>query len=283
MRQAGLTILALLCFGMAGCLFFRSGVNSIWPGPSRSADSTPGPDVVFMDISVLQTPVGDRAVNEEVWTTADEQILPVPLQQKLQQHGLRVGLVTGRSDKLLELLTSKRFNPDARRGFRQIDSPTRTGNSALVTLATGLPVCEFPLHLEDDRTQTVSRSNANCQFQVIPMLDAGGKITLQFTPQIEFEDREKWNRLDPTVALAVQGNRSTELFSELRWEVTLGPDEYVLVGTRLDRTGSLGHRFLVTTDSERPIQRLVAIRAGRYRSGSKNAAPTTLASQAASN
>src|SRR5262249_37732881 len=102
--------------------------------------------------------------------------------------------------------------------------------------------------------------------------------------QIEFDDKEKWKRLDPKVALAVQGQRSTESFVALRWEVVLGLNDYVVVGTRFDKPDTLGFKLFVTPDSEKPSQRLLAVRAGRLKPGKPSADTTksALAAQAAS-
>src|SRR5256885_10422325 len=46
----------------------------------------------------------------------------------------------------------------------------------------------------------------------------------------------------PNIALALQGNKITDTYPALKWEVTLGLNEYVLVGARFDRPDSLGDR-----------------------------------------
>jgi hypothetical protein len=49
----------------------------------------------------------------------------------------------------------------------------------------------------------------------------------------------------------------------LTWEVTLAAQEFVVVGTRFDQPGTLGHACFVDADVARPVQRLLVIRANR--------------------
>jgi hypothetical protein len=260
MRRAGWGIVALFVFGLPGCFFARMDASSLWPSRSRSAEALSGPDVVFLDAAILEVPVGDRYVNDELWTAADEQIQSISpaLRKTLEENGLRVGLVGGRTpDGLLGLLTNERSNPKPSQYRR------RTGNPATADLGSRDERCEFPLTI-DGKSSTVGFDQAQCQLQLLPTLDPDGRVHIQFTPQIEFRDPKKWSRLNPVVALNVQSQRSTEPFTALRWEASLAPNDYLLIGARFDRPKSLGFKFLVSTDPDHPVQRLIAIRAGRF-------------------
>ncbi len=92
------------------------------------------------------------------------------------------------------------------------------------------------------------------------MLAADGKVQLQFVPQIQHADKKKTGQLLPTLALGLQGNRTTETFSAISWDLPLDANEYIIIGTRFDKPQSLGFCTMVTTDNDRPIQRLLAIR-----------------------
>jgi hypothetical protein len=143
----------------------------------------------------------------------------------------------------------------------------------------------------DGMSSTLGFDQAQCQLQLLPTVDAEGRVHSQFTPQIEFRDPKKWSRLNPVVALNVQSQRSTEPLTALRWDASLAPNEYLLIGARFDKPKSLGFKFLVSTDPEHPVQRLIAVRAGRFhvagdlpRSPSENRQPGAtkpLAAQAA--
>src|SRR5262245_13215970 len=123
MRRLVLMMLGAACLSLAGCFLVEPMGKALWPKRQRPGEGPVGPDVVVMDVSVLVAPVGDRYVNEEVWTEADEQVLSAEARAALRDSGLRVGIVTGRSDKLLELLTSKRSNPNQMRYQHRSGNP----------------------------------------------------------------------------------------------------------------------------------------------------------------
>jgi hypothetical protein len=176
----------------------------------------------------------------------------------LEENGLRVGLINGRTpDRLLELLTSKRSNPNATHYRRQIGTPTA------IELANEIPTCEFTLQTGDE-PRTIRFEQATGKLQITPTMDVEGKVRLTFMPQIEYRDHDKWARLNPAVAFSLQGQRSTESYSGLSWDLILAANEYVIVGARFEKPKSMGFQFFVTPDQDRPIQRLLAIRSGRF-------------------
>src|SRR5207249_4530287 len=158
---------------------------------------------------------------------------------RLQDNGLRVGLIiSGRTpDGLQRLLTQKKSNPDARGFLRPV------GNPATIMLVPELEECEFPLH-HDGKAEPKRFVKAKCQIEVMPTLETDGKVRLLFTPQIEYDDPQKWSRLNPKLALSVQGLRSTENFEALRWELSLGLNDYVVIGSGFEKRQTLGYNFL---------------------------------------
>ncbi len=261
MRRTFPALAAFLALGMAGCFLFQQGGKSIFPNRSWLGSAVAGPDDVYIDVAVLQVPIGDRYVNDELWTETDEQVLSPVLRANLEDNGLRAGLVNGRTpDHLLELLTSKRSNPNATH-YRRLK-----GVSTTIDLASEIPICEFSLQ-SGGETRAIHLEQATGQIQVVPSMEADNKVHLTFTPQFEYRDLDKWSRLNPGVALSLQGQRSTESYSALAWELTVAANEYVVIGARFEKPKTLGFQFFVTPDQDRPIQRLLAVRAGRFSKG----------------
>jgi hypothetical protein len=74
----------------------------------------------------------------------------------------------------------------------------------------------------------------------------------------------------------LQGRRPSEPYPGLSFEVTLGSQDYVVVGTWAERGATLGHCCFVTSDGTKPAQRLLVIRAARQlASGAADEAATT--------
>ncbi len=57
--------------------------------------------------------------------------------------------------------------------------------------------------------------------------------------------------------------RPSRKFTDLSWEVTLSPGQYVVVGCRPEKTASFGQSAFVQDDTALPLQRLLVIRTNR--------------------
>lgn len=283
MSRVGLSLMLTLSgLGLGGCLSFSAMSRAIPFPRNKSADTSPEPGVVYMDIAPLSVPLGDRRVNDELWTSIDEQVIPTRQRLVLSQNGFRVGLAVGgrAPDELHQLLTQKKTNPQPYQSRRQ------SGNPSHVTLAKDLPNCEFELRLEN-RTERRQYRRAIGQISIVPTIEKDGTVRLQCVPQFEFDDPEKWSRINPRLALPVQGQRSTERFEALQFEMTLSDNDFLVIGGRFDSPDSLAARLFFSPDPDWPVQKLLAVRAGTFATkGTKakaeqNTPPASLAAQAA--
>ncbi|MCX7699991.1 MAG: hypothetical protein N2039_03870 [Gemmataceae bacterium] len=256
MPRIGLILAVIGTYSLLGCVPLSSVGRAIPLTRPKLMTASPEPPIIVMDIAPLVVPLGDRFVNEEIWTSLDEQILTTRQRHVLQQNGFRVGLAAGgrTPEGLRQLLTGKKTNPNPYQSRRQ------EGNAASVTLAKGIDECEVELHL-NDKPEIRRYQQLVCQVKLVPSVDHDGSVRLQVTPQLEFEDPEKWSRLNPRLALAVQGQRSTETFELLNFDLTLGDNDFLVLGARYDSPESLAARFFLSPDPQKPTQRLLAIRA----------------------
>jgi hypothetical protein len=105
--------------------------------------------------------------------------------------------------------------------------------------------------------------------EVVPTLAEEGKVQLRFTPRVRQGKPALALRpvQDPAGPLRWEweSQQPEEVYPWLAWEVTVTPNEYVVVGTWLDRVDSLGQRcFLArSADGLAPLQRLLVIRTAR--------------------
>jgi hypothetical protein len=277
MRRVSVAIAVVVCACLASCMPIQSVGRSIGLVKPKPNTIPAGPDSMLVEVAPLIVPIGDRYANEGVWTATDEQVLPADVRARLQDNGFRVGLVVSghTPDGLQQLLTSPKSNPD-----RNSESSTRKDGGQIKTKPLAeLQRCEFPLRL-GEQNEAKAYDSAKCQFEIIPTADVDGRIKLTFTPQIEFDDKEKWKRLNPNLALPIQGQRSTESLVPLRFEVSVAQNDYVVIGARFDKQQSVGFKFFLNPDRERPSQRLLAVRAGRFKAG-KPDDPAVKASPAA--
>jgi hypothetical protein len=223
-----------------------------------------GPDVVVMVVAVVEQPAGDRYLNQELWASADEQIVPLDHRSVLEDNGFRVGQVAGIvPETLQELLLSPRSNANPKQ------YTTRAGNVTNIALGPLQPSCSFQSQ-RDGQPTDVSFKKAQCQLRIVPSPASDGRMRLEFTPQIVHGDE--------TVVTKPNAERSgremrheqpTESFAHLTWDVTLAPGEFIVVGARIDKPDTLGQRcFIEMKEDAAPVQRLLVIRAGRAASPS---------------
>jgi hypothetical protein len=102
---------------------------------------------------------------------------------------------------------------------------------------------------------------------VVPGLTDDGRVTLRFTPEVRHGAPVMKPRpvQDPsgTKSWTLVRDQPTESYPWLGWDMTLRPNEFVVVGTLLDHPDTLGHRFFLHTETTAPVQRLLVIRVGR--------------------
>src|SRR5262245_5185793 len=177
-RPAGglVAIALLLC---SGCLWSRPAATGGWL-TSRKATAAPrGDNVVVLQVSVLEVPVGDGGPTRQLWAGIDEGAVLLDRRARLDDNGFRVAVAAGNaSDSLTALLKSQRSNP------RPFEHTTRAGTTKTVPLGGARSVCAFEVRANGQAT-TAEFENAQCAMAVTPTLTPDGQVTLTFAPQIE--------------------------------------------------------------------------------------------------
>jgi hypothetical protein len=217
-----------------------------------------GPDVVQMNVAVLEVPVGDPYINEELWGLADEQQLAQDRKSAIHENGFRIGQIRGITPPGLQaLLTSERFNPNPR--YQQV----RAGLPCIIDLGPPLAECQCRVR-DNGRTLPVEAAGAQLGIEVIPALTADGRVSLHLGPRIG-RGRASRNPASPGEAplWMLLTQRSARTFPELSCDVTLEPNEYVVIGGVLDATETLGNRSFIRPEETNTVQRLLVIRTAR--------------------
>lgn len=248
----------LLCVLLAGCLSHETAHKAAWLERLRPFQGPDVADVVVMDVALLERPVGDHYLNADLWDLADEQVVPLEQKSLLEENGFRVGQVGGITPPGLQaLLTSERSCVNPRR------IQTHAGNATTVMLGTTQVRCRYEVR-QEGQVIPVELEQARCTLLVVPTLTRDGRTKLRFTPQVQHGE----SSLQPCPAAdrsgwVIQEQRPLEDYPALAWEVSLAPNEYVLVGARYDCPESLGHQAFFQKEGPSPVQRLLVIRTGR--------------------
>src|SRR5262249_37608099 len=138
-----------------------------------------GDDVVQLLVALVERPIGDFALNQEIWELADEQSLDLHGKVLLEENGFRMGQFgTLPPASLRELIRSERScgNP------RRIRTPA--GSSTDVLLGPAVSRCAFELRREQQATP-VELDQAQGMLVVAPTLVGDGRVQLQFTPAVK--------------------------------------------------------------------------------------------------
>jgi hypothetical protein len=259
-------LLALVTGSLLGCATGEPVRPTSWLDRFRPFQGAAGKDVVQMDVAIVETPVEDRYLDRDLWTSADEHVVPLDRKGLLEDNGFRIGLVGGLPPPGLQnLLTSARscINPQ--------HLEVRSGASRAVPVGKLLPACRFELRLGEQHTP-VSLERAQCMFQLVPSLTKDGRVQLHVVPQIQHGERV----LIPRPAADRSGweqQQPHEDYAALGWDVVLGDNDFVVIGSRYECRGTLGYESFVRMDEARPVQRVLVIRAGRKNATFDSIAP----------
>jgi hypothetical protein len=259
-------LIALGCGALGGCFTGnkdRTTARSYGPPMAGLI----GDDVIYLDVAVIERTLGDAFLNHDLWSEADEEVVhaegeqAVNLERKtaLEKNGFSIGQVGGLlPSKLQDLLTSER-NCQTRR------IQLHAGHETVLSCGPVCPHCRCRL-VRDDRPEIAELDKAQCELEVTPSLADEGRLRLRFTPRIKHGDvkpdivaisdadgQRRWDH---------QVHQAEESYDWLDWTLLLVPNEYVVLGTLLDKGETLGEQFFLTREEDHPIvQRLLVLRA----------------------
>ncbi len=259
-------LIALGCAALGGCFTGnkeRTTARSYGPPLAGLI----GDDVIYLDVAVIERTLGDAFLNHDLWSEADEEVVHVEGEQAvdmerktaLEKNGFRIGQVGGMlPSRLQDLLTSER-NCQARR------IQLHAGHETVLPCGSLCSHCRYRL-VPDDRPESIELDKAQCELEVTPSLADEGRLRLHFRPRVkhgevkpdivavrEADGQRRWEQ---------QVHQAEEAYSWLDWTLILVPNEYVVLGTRLDKGETLGEQFFLTREDDHPIvQRLLVLRA----------------------
>ncbi len=260
MRHGLAAMLALSTALVQGC-FTAPPPRSVSLYNGRAPFQGPtGDDVVHLMVAVIERPLGDQALNQDIWQLADEQ--GVDLEQKvlLHRNGFRMGQFGNSPPASLRDLTRSARSCATPKGWL-----VRAGNPVTVLPDPRPTHCTFQL-VSQDQTTPVELDQAQIQLQVTPTLTRDGKTQLQFTPRIKHGQPTVTTRpvQEPggTLSWAMDCQQPVEKYPQLSWQQTVSDGDWLVVGTWLDKQNTLGQRCFLELEPP-PLQRLLVMRAWR--------------------
>jgi hypothetical protein len=216
------------------------------------------PDAVVMDVAVIERPLGDPFLNQELWRRADQLVIDLERKPLLEANGLRVGQLVGLTPaELQDLLTSQRWCPQPERRY------VLSGHRDSCGIDVLHPHCQYDVHL-GRKTLDEQVDRARFCFDMTPTHTADGRTKLTFTPKVETgEQMLPFQPSSREGTWEYRVERPAKAYPELGFEVALRPNEFLIIGPDLSRKNTIGHRAFVQEDGLEPTQRLLVIRTAR--------------------
>ncbi len=234
---------------LTGCQSSRSTASD-WLDRLRAPWNGIGPDTNQIEFAIVQEELGSDFLMGQLWQNVDEQIIPIEHRDEFEQNGLRVGLIKGSSSATLQkMLTSPESCPIAQRVMvavnKEFHLPLRQGAAEpLLTLVQAgepqsMPVTngEYGLVLK-----LTLAENGQVQVKAVPYVKRRQDLTKLIQPN---EDRSGWK---------LPEDMQEERFEHMGWQVTLGPKDFLIVGSELEKNDRFGqHCFVDASDKKQKI------------------------------
>jgi hypothetical protein len=251
-RFVRLALLPFVLWALPGCLWQEHAETSNWMKQFRRQALSP--DHALIELAMIELPRGDEFINDELWKHTDEFVVQ-DKRRILDENGFRIGQLVGPPpENFQKLLLSPRAcsNPQA-----LIFPP---GKTATIPFPLTQQKLAYDFVREGERTEIVLDQTRFC-FDVTARFDREGKTIVTFTPKVEHaaavlpfqasSDNAEWE---------LRTGKAAQKHAELGWEVTLGPNQYLFIGGRLDRDNTLGQAAFTMSDGADEIQRLLVVR-----------------------
>ncbi len=220
-----------ILLGLTGCLWQEQAASSSWM--DRLAKQTIAPDSAVIRVALVERPSGDDFINGKLWENVDEMVVEEDCRDRLEANGFRVGQLVGPPcTELQQLLLSKRCCAGK-------DFAFAAGKVAPIPLGPVLPRTSYCI-VKGKAPEEVTLEDARYCLDVSARLVEGG-TRLTLTPRVEHgASRLPFQAAPDHRCWEIRTDKSCRRYSELSWEVTLGPSQYLIVGARPNRAQMLG-------------------------------------------
>ncbi len=273
-RHTSFSLSLLLLLVVAGCADrhqFVGQATTSWLDRFRALRPGFNAENVQLEVAIVRQQLGDPYLNHELWNMVDEQALPLDQKPLLSANGFRVGTVGGNVPAELQTLLTHEPKDTAIRQAAKIEANGATARR--LTIKVGHPYfltlgpADRPAKLKITRNDKVNRLDlTKTQFGLFiqPSVTETGETLLRFEPGVRHGDQNltpepNQDKSDWTLSSA----KPEERFPHLGWEITLPPNEYLIVGGLVQHPGTLGYYSFVQDDMRNPGQWLLVVRSCR--------------------
>ncbi|OWK44344.1 hypothetical protein [Fimbriiglobus ruber] len=241
-----------------GCISSKSESRSAGGWWDQFRAITGGPDGgMHLKTALIDRPAGDPYLNKGLWEAVGRP-LPHELTTRLAQNGLRVGLFSG--------IIPSEFEQLIRSDHATINMmlyTAQSGKPRVIPVNGPLETCSYQVRTEiagDPVRLDLAAAELGLSIAAVPL--PGGRIRLTCQPQVQHGDKQAY--LQPSTdntSFVRQDHKPLETYPTLQWDVTVSPDDYLVIGATEDPVGTLGQALFFTSDGSRVRQRALVVRA----------------------
>ncbi len=285
MKAKTRTLPRAVALGTLICLALLAGVGCDLTAPGIRKD---GVDVIggnggggrvvepkrcALTLVILSRPQNDPALNESLWKVADEQIATPEIRRALQTNGIRIGRITG--DLPLEIQELLKARPPDQPDVQMIVNPS--GQSSLIDAAHAAARNDLNLliSLPDGKVQGKVYQEAKGYLRLTATHEGSTGVALRLVPEVHHGPIRNGYGVVPTAGVAVPhefqivNGQQEETFRDLGTTLVLESGQIAVLGTRPERSGSLGALLFQKdqSNSDRVMQSIVLIWADRNERG----------------
>jgi hypothetical protein len=210
-------------------------------------------DVVQLDVRVLERPLGDPFINQELWQHTDEMVVPFDRKTAVEDNGFRVGQIVGITPvKLQDHLSSERYCVSPRRHV------VPSGQSITLYLTSAKDARDYVIQTPNPTLEETA-GRARFGLEVRATLSDDGNTRLSFTPKVESgEAALPFHAAPDQQAWAMREGKPFRSYPDVAWEVVLAPGKFLVIGAIPQKEKSLGQRAFIQEDGA-GAQRLLVL------------------------
>lgn len=270
-RLSSLLTVALM-LAMAGCAQWSPAESDLdapafasLPRPKRSLDS------VVVESVLVRVPKFEQQAYEKLWSSADESALHIELRTRLDQNGLRAGLIMGELPSMLleqmkrisdkqnsDALEHAGLAADVDNKMRRLQCRAGRRKELIVRPQVSEPLTVLTTSNGNLRGNTLQQATILFDLRAEPHGDK--RATLQLTPEIKHGDL-KQTFISNEYGVRPQSSREAERWDDLSIEVTLNRGEVLMLTSTYPKK-ALGSAFFTTStleDSEEEVVLLLRL------------------------
>jgi hypothetical protein len=265
-RSFACAMLALLSLA-AGCSLLT--VDETQPDAARQGlAKVLADDRIAVELYFIHVPAADQPRIDAAWREIDEQTLPADMRKNLAQHGFRAGVVGALPAVIDEIVRTQGSTATASQAQADPAEAQPIASRQELRLRPGkrAEIVPSPVHekltvmtWKDGELTGRTYETVQGKFRIQCEPQGDHRVRVELTPELHHgKPKRQWVGDDGVWRLDT--GQEQVVFHDLRISSLLSPGQFLVLAAREQPLRSLGRDFLSSTQSGKPIQKLLVLR-----------------------